>query len=276
MADLITSARAKQNINLSSYTTAEDTHIASLVSAVSASIRRHCRREFDSQSFDELVIAKDDRRLIVKQYPILSVSRVATGLETVLKVRNTSASNQRATVAVTSTGLSLVRVASGVSTTSTVAWASYATLSAVATQVNAIGSGWEAEAITGHTLRASSDLRAVQGALNAKDVWGELKLHTEELSTYAVDTERGWIVASGGDEWAWSAYGMEMPSWCRGQEYRVMYTAGYAAVPEDVQEAAAEWVSALFWLSKKDPGIVLGDIPRSVCRLLGPYRKVAL
>jgi hypothetical protein len=52
------------------------------------------------------------------------------------------------------------------------------------------------------------------------------------------------------------------PGWGGGINYwRVIYTAGYATVPEDVQEACAQWVAALFWQSKRDPGLALEQIP---------------
>ena len=37
--------------------------------------------------------------------------------------------------------------------------------------------------------------------------------------------------------------------------FRVQYTAGYAAVPDDIQEACAEWVATLFWQVSRDPGL---------------------
>src|SRR5262249_897620 len=110
MADLITTARAKYNLNNLTTTAAEDTTLAAVVPACSRAIRRFCGREFDSQSFDELYHDSGHDRLLLKQFPILSIARVAYAPTTVLRVRNTSASNQRATVAVTSTGLTLTRV----------------------------------------------------------------------------------------------------------------------------------------------------------------------
>src|SRR5207248_3288921 len=136
-----------------------------------------------------------------------------------------SASNQRATVAVTATGLTLVRVAAGVTTTDTsVTFAGNVTLSAVATAVNALGNGWSASVIdSANNNRASADLRAVQGALNARGVNAELTLHLQELSAYEVDANHGWLVRAAG-------------CWHGGVNFwRVIYTAGYATVPEDVQ-----------------------------------------
>jgi hypothetical protein len=261
MADLITSARAKYNINQSSFTSAEDTTIAALVTAVSKAVRRYCRREFDSQSFDELYSGTGDSRLLLRQYPLLSVSRVATRPATVLTVTNDSASNQRATVSVTDTGLSLTRVASGVSSTDTsVTWAANPTLEDVKDAVDALGNGWSA-AIPDSTyaLWLSDDLRSLQGALNAKDCNAPLCIHVEDVARFSIDPDRGWLFRE--DPWAEGC-----------DNYRVVYTAGYATVPEDVQEACAQWVAALFWATKDNPA-VYPDLPTpGVSLILDLYR----
>jgi hypothetical protein len=118
-------------------------------------------------------------------------------------------------------------------------------------------------------------LRPIQGARNAKDQSAELMLHTEELGDYDVDAEHGYLVRAGG--------------WAEGtNNYRVVYTAGYETVPEDVQEACAEWVAALFWQARRDPGLAQEQVPGAVSRtpvlathgmpphvkvLLAPHRK---
>src|SRR5438874_1663969 len=161
MSDLITSARAKYSINQASFTAAEDTTIAALVTAVSRAVRRYCKREFDSQSFDELYSGHGGECLQLAQYPVISVSRAAGGPLAVLTVRNSSSTNQRATVAVGAAGLTLVRVASGTSSSDTsVTWGSNATLQAVKNAVNALGNGWSASIPDStYSLWPSADLR---------------------------------------------------------------------------------------------------------------------
>src|SRR5439155_13880172 len=132
----------------------------------------------------------------------VSVERVAFGPAPVLRVTNASASNQRATVAVTATGVSMVRVASGTVTTSTINFADQVTLSALATAITALGNGWSGAVInTADNLRASADLRALQGAFNALNVNAELRLHTSELDAFGLDSERGCLVR--GDDLVW-------------------------------------------------------------------------
>lgn len=285
MADLITAARAKYNINQSSFTSAEDTTISALVTAVSKAVKKHCQREFDQQTFDELYHGTNTSRLLLRHTPILSVSRVAYGPTTVLRLTNTGSSNQRATVAVTSTGLTLARVASGnTSTDTSVTFAANVTLNAVKTAVDALGNGWAATVISPYGLRASADLRAVQGALHAKDVFADLKLHVEELSDYEVDAAHGWLLRVAGGHPAFGDFDGP-PVWFGSSNYwRVVYSAGYATVPEDVQEAAAEWTASLFWLGKRDAGLLretvaegrgqtfVQGMPRHVRQLLALYR----
>jgi hypothetical protein len=262
MADLITSARAKYGINQASFTVAEDTTIAALVTAVSKAVRRLCRREFDSQSFDELYGGRRDMVLVLDQYPIVSVDRVAGGPRGVLLVTNTGSANQRATVAVGAAGLTLTRVASGTSTSDTsITWAGNATLQAVKNAINALGNGWSAQLPDStYTLWPSADLRAVQGALNAKNVEAPLMLHTDEVSDFTVDTARGLLLRDCG--------------WVEGTDnYRVIYTAGYGTIPDDVQEACAQWVAALFWQTKDNPAAYPELPPTGAAALLAPYQR---
>src|SRR5436190_11018210 len=117
MADLITNARAKQNIP--SAVSGDDPTINALITAVSVAVRRYCRRDFTPTDYDELYNGNGERRLVLRQYPILSVSSVRYRPVTVLKIQNGLANTPQARVSVTSTGLTLIRVTNGVPTTDT-------------------------------------------------------------------------------------------------------------------------------------------------------------
>jgi hypothetical protein len=281
MADLITLARAKYNLAKdTAFTSAEDDTINALIDAITKAIHRFCKRTFDSNSYDELYRGDGQEKLILRNFPIISVARVAHNPTTVLEVTNTSSSNQRATVSVTSTGLTLVRVASGtVTTDSTITFAGNATIEDLKDAIGALGNGWSASIPSSDfNDLASADLRAIQGALNAKDVQAPLKLHIDELSDYEVDTDRGWLLRS--------------CEWFGGPNYwRVLYTAGYSTVPEDIQEACAEWVAHLYFRASQNPSYQaessapsggtassiafypLNHMPGHVRELLLPYRK---
>jgi hypothetical protein len=176
------------------------------------------------------------------------------------------------------------------STDTSVTFAANATLTAVATAVNALGNGWSAEAVSGYGSWASADLRALQGALHARSAPAELVIHTEDLAGFDVDAARGWLVRRGGvSGWPW---GEPAAAWTEGRgNYRVVYDAGYATVPEDVQEACAEWVAVLFFQTKRDPELVVSKtegvgtvisalnrhaIPPHILALLAPYRRIPI
>jgi hypothetical protein len=55
--------------------------------------------------------------------------------------------------------------------------------------------------------------------------------------------------------------------------YRVQYTAGYTQIPNDVQEACAEWVTALFWQTKSNPVVYPATPPAHVALILNHYRQ---
>src|SRR4051794_31426606 len=178
--DLITLARAKQAIQ-SITDSSQDTLLQALITALSDAIEKYCNRYLVARNFDELYNGDGDRRLLLRQYPVQSVQSVRYRPVTVLKVTNSDTStNQQARVSVTSTGLTLKRVASGVGTTSTLAFGTYVTLTALANAVTALGSGWSAQVpgdATDYGKWPSADLyvppsygdgTSSQGALNAR------------------------------------------------------------------------------------------------------------
>ena len=155
---LITRSRALSNLNNRATTSDENTTLDALIAAVSKAIENYCWRSFAIASYDELYPGNQRRELVVRNYPIASVERVAHDPAAVLRVTNTSASIQRATVKVTATGLELIRVASGVGTTNTILFSDQPTLSALASAITALGNGWSSTVVDSlYNLRASAD-----------------------------------------------------------------------------------------------------------------------
>jgi hypothetical protein len=296
--DLITIARAKQS-NLQITDTTYDTQLQVWVTAVSDWIANYCNRDFYSRTYDECYNGNGDRRLLLRQYPIISINSVRYRPAVVLKIQNTATStNQRATVAVTSTGLKLIRVASGVVTTDTsITWAGNATLTAVANAVIALGAGWTAQVVgdsNDYGKWPSADLYlspslgdGVQsrGALASRGTYAELRLHTSELQGWDCDYSRGWLLRA----IPYTDPDLLMPEdlvWPVGiNNFRVQYTAGFTTIPEAIQEAAAQWVSVLWSLAQRDPmqvnaitsttggGFTSQEIPPGVKTLLAPYKR---
>ncbi|HYV40104.1 MAG TPA: hypothetical protein VE988_30740 [Gemmataceae bacterium] len=286
--DLINVTRAKNNLPQIT-DSSQDTRLGILITAASDAIAKYCRRDFYARSYDELYSAAGAGRLLLRQYPVQAVTSVRYGPVGVLKIQNTdTATHQQARVRVTSTGLTLTRVASGVTTTSTLTFAGNVTLQALATAIIALGNGWTATVLgdaNDYGKWPSTDLYIApsfgdgvssQGNINVRGIYGELQLHVNELTDFEFDP-RGWLVRC--EELGWP---------CGVNSLRVQYTAGYTTIPEAVQEACAEWVSEMYWQTLRDPSAVAVEQPgvttthwrpmagkpsAVVQRLLAPYRR---
>jgi hypothetical protein len=278
--NLISLERAK--LNLPSSTASDERTINAMIAAASDAIRKWCGRDFRLDRYDELHEGCWGDYLELRHYPIQSIESVRNAPEVVLEIQNTQTStNQQARVTVTSTGLELLRVASGVTTRDTsVTWSAHATLQALATAINALGSGWSARVPSGFELWPSHDLYIPpgfgdvlqsQGALDCRGRWAGLLLHTSELGSYSWDA-RGWLTITDSVLGCVSGPG----SW------RIQYVAGYQEVPEAVQEACAGWTAILFEQSKRDPSLATLALPGSVSqtwtqpRMQPPVRIAAL
>jgi hypothetical protein len=287
MPDLIDIPRATQSSTLATLNASTPTYLASLIAAASQLIRKACHRDFSQTAYAEYQSGGNyvNAALLLRQYPVLSITRVAADPTQVLTVQNTSAANQRATVATTSTGLTLYRMASGVATTDTsVTWAANATVSAVASAVNALGNGWLATAQGGFGLFPSVDLNPLQGALSALSGGASLEMHIEDI--------QGWSGGYGMNG-AYGIYGWRLDAdtgelygvFPRGQQnIRIDYTAGYATVPQPVQEACVQLVQWLYQQGQTNSAVKsakLGNtsvensekryLPPGVMQLLNPY-----
>src|SRR5579883_1671246 len=302
LADLIDLDFARQHLPTSK--DSDEPTISTLITTATRAIQKFCRRDFGQQTYDELYNGLGDRRLVLRQYPLLSVQSVRYRPVTVLKILNNLANTPIARVSITNAGLTLTWTTNGVVNTNTsITWAANATVLAVQNAVNALGSGWSA-AGEGYDAWPAADLYcpngisgsagplpAAQGALTAAGQYAELKLHTYELAGYQLDQRRGWLLRA----IPYTDPELLHPEdliWPLGiNNFRVQYTAGYTTIPEAVQEACAEWVAVQFFLAARDPGLrtirVEGSLlqewtgldpdtlkpPAVVARLLAPYRR---
>ncbi len=93
-----------------------------------------------------------------------------------------------------------------------------------------------------------------------------MRLHTSELQDFQVDAERGWLLRPQiVDDTLMPPLGLH---WHGGANFwRVIYTAGFADIPDDVQEACAEWSAVLYWQTKRDPGLAQESVPGLVSRV---------
>ena len=293
-------------------TSAQSAVLPQITAAVSRAIRRWCSRQLTQATYDELYTVPLDGQVLLREWPVDSVARCATGPATVLTITNTSTTvNQRAQVqlqctgdvgtGLVPTGLALQLVASGVVSTATVTFTANMTVQALATAVTALGNGWSATADSAYGLWPVADLRAVQGYLPAvTPQQAELKIHTTDLP-FDIDEKAGILVlqalnSSTTNPWRSTRWGPPLAtSWGdqqlggQFQGLRVVYTAGLAVIPEDIQQAAALTVADWLRLLALDPRLLsekAGDyeyqltatlaqyhLPASVLGMLSTYRS---
>jgi hypothetical protein len=104
------------------------------------------------------------------------------------------------------------------------------------------------------------DLRVAGAATCAQAVVAELKMHVIEVSDYQMDPgeRRDWLIR--GINALVTQWDDPVAVWTPGiDNYRIQYQAGYSTIPNDLREACAEWVAALFWVAN-------GDMVLTVCQ----------
>jgi hypothetical protein len=282
--DLITNARARAALPSAATTGSDDTAINNLITVCSKLIHRYCKRIFVQQSYDEVYNGNGQRQLVLRNFPLISVQSVRYRPVYVLKIQNTLANTPQARVEVLQNGLRLTRVTSGVVITDTsITWAANPTILAVQNAINALDSGWSAVG-TGYDPWPSSDLYfpngisgandpgvACQGALTAANQFAQLIMHTYELAGYQINERQGWLLRA----IPYTDPELLHPEdllWPVGvNNFRVQYTAGYASIPEDIQEACAQLVAYHFRLGPRETPDV--PIPPAIAQLLTTYRS---
>ncbi|HEX4794947.1 MAG TPA: hypothetical protein VH370_14195 [Humisphaera sp.] len=253
MPDLITQSRAAQNSALAQLAVSGPAYLASLISAAGDAIRRATGRDFALGSYTEYhnggIYIREPLRL--RQFPVVQITRVAASPRGALLVQNIDAvTNQRATVETTSSGLRLVRVASAVATTLDLLYTDHPTIASTASAINAIGSGWSATIRDGFDRWPTADLRPLQGAMSVLNDWRDLEIYTESIGQLAglpfmpngsdeASSAIGWRL----DDETGELYGRLPRGWLN---IRIDYRAGFATIPQAVQEACVQLAADLY------------------------------
>ena len=255
LPDLITTSRATQNANLAALNSSNPSYLTSLITAASDAIRRACNRDFSLNSYTEYysggIYIREPLRL--RQFPVIEITRVAANPRAAIHIQNTdSSTNQRATIETTSTVLRLVRIASATPITTDLAFATYPTIAALASAVNALGAGWLATVVGEFANWPSADLKPLQGAATALFGGRDLELYTEDLQPFLTwppgdpwGEEQGYQSTSG---WRLDDETGELfARFPRGQlNIRIDYTAGLATIPQAIQEACVQLIQDLY------------------------------
>jgi hypothetical protein len=145
----------------------------------------------------------------------------------------------------------LTRIASANVTTNDLAYSTYTTLASIASAINALSNGWTAQTLGSFGNWPTADLKPLQGAVSALGTARSFEIYTEDVNPFAY-----WPPGVCGDEMisttnaGWrldDETGLLYARFPRGHlNIRIDYTAGYASIPQAVQEACVQLVCDLY------------------------------
>jgi hypothetical protein len=284
MADLITLTDAQAS--LTGLTVAQIASLPGAISAASRACESYCARSLALASFDEEYTPGTTRIIRLKNYPVASIARVATDLSTALSIQAAPGA-WRATVAmVNDQGLILIQVGGSHEGMVLLAFAAYATTTALEAAVNATP-GWTATVNPGMGPCPTAEYRPIQGALGALQQPANLSAYATDLGDWDLEEKTGKLELRQIriDPYSYPArtYGGNL----KAAKVRVLYTAGFSPVPDDAAEACRITVRAM--LERRDnvgilkseslgnTSYMLADwdtsLPPAAMQLLGRYRS---
>lgn len=248
-----------------------DDVVQDILDAVDQYVKNYCRKSFESASFREFKDGDGRNFVLLKEYPITDITRVAIGRRDAFRVRNT---NTTTTASATCTRTGLVLTRNGTAD-STCLFATYTTLTTLAAAVSAL-SGWEGEVSSSeYASYLSTDLLEKYGLRCIDNNWVYFQIPETGEDDFQVDLDAGILTLT-----ANSSRGTK--------NVMVEYTAGYssATMPEDLKSAVKiivkDWYEKRnesgFNLSSYSIGGVsktyLEHIPREAKKILDSYRRV--
>jgi len=231
--------------------TADDAILESAIDRASDIIELYCDRKFKTRTFYEFVQPNGDRTVTVDNVPIISINSVAYGSAIAFTVESDTASTDvLATVGNDGTDLRLRKVASdGTTTTSTIAFSSYATTTLIVNYINDSVSGWTA------TLSVNAYARSLYrfGGPGVIEAPCNFEYQRDNVSEYRVDFAAGQIhmIADrfpgirSDDASANRFPSVFFPVF-------VEYEAGFATIPDDLEQSAIEIAADLYRERKQD------------------------
>jgi hypothetical protein len=244
---------------------------------VEAWVKSRCRREFESTTYtNKLYNGTGRATLYLDDFPVTAMLRVSIGKRSAIRITNTS-EYTKASVSVTSTGISLEKDGT---TDATCLFSAYTTMTTIVAAINALGSGWEAE-VTHSDFASfnSNELLLAWGRTVIDDSSIDLYIPEQGLSDFEFDDSISRLYYAGG-----------FPAGNR--NVAVSYTSGYSSstMPDDLTLAVK--MATKFLLQRReeesfgvdrysieglDAWFVSTEFPREVMAILNRHtrRRVA-
>lgn len=248
--DLTTLTSLKLFLGISGST--DDTLLGELIDAVSGRIETLANRTFAATDYHEWYSIGSQPMLVLRQWPLIEVDRIATGTGNALAVAY-SGSAIRATVSVSDTAVRLVSYSTaGAKTENSLTFATNGSASALKTAIDAV-SGWTATVLNNVP---SKDLHRV-GGQDAKAETVTLTYADDDDCEYQVDYQRGIVTIDRHFVVPSAVYGrgfhdgpQHFPRGSR--NVLVEYRAGFETIPAEIQQIANELAAQAYRAAKRD------------------------
>jgi len=245
-ADLIVTGElnAKGSSNEQTLKIKDNYLIERLIDRASDLIERYCGRKLKSRSYTkEVYDGTGTERLILREYPVTQVSRVAIGRADAFSVKNTTATTS-AFVEVTDT--KVILTADGSATELTIS--NYSTINDLITAIKN-ESGWTCSLVDSNFGSYQASEILVRPAMYCLD---PDVAYIEIPDDYITD----YFLKGGADEF----YNPGILHYYGGfnaghQNVFVWYTAGYTTIPYALEQACLELVKYKYDQSKRDSGV---------------------
>lgn len=180
-------------------------------------VKSYCNREFESGSYTEIHDGGKSH-IFVKEFPIISISRIAYGVDAAFSVNNT---NETSYATVSCDGSSFITNLNG--STNELSLSTYQTIGDLVTAINNLGNGWVA------TLNADSYSDYLSSEI--LEFYGKSCLYTDSADVNIAEgsLEDFKINKNSGIITGYFPYGF--------QNIYISYTGGYTTIPEDLKMA---------------------------------------
>src|SRR3990167_7332547 len=240
-------------------TSDNDTLLTECINRASALIERVTGRLFKGREYTERYNGDHQRRLQLRQYPLVYVSRVAYGAANAFGAKFTGTAI-RANASLAPDRLRLTTVtAAGTTAGTSLLFSDYPTCSTMETAVEAV-SGWTATVYSDQPMK---DLQPTAGedALNLECLF---EYPDRDNIDYTVDYDtaqveiRTDVYQRWGQRWGGPVQvyrDLRQGFAHRFQSYCVTYYAGYDTIPADVENVCNEIATEMFWSGIDNPTI---------------------
>lgn len=230
-----------------------DTDNAVLESAIDRAsdiVEQYLDRHILERTYREWVDPNAQRTIVAKESPITSIKTIAFGASDSLTISLDNSDDVLATVENDGSTLKFNRIdASGTSTNASLAFSSYPTTSQLVTQINSAVTGFTASLVknaysyTLHRFGGRGLVEAVMNMTYARDNISEYRVEFETSRIHLMSDR----FPNYRDDYR---YTNKFPG--SFQSVFVEYTAGYAAVPDDIKQVAIDIASDLYRLRLED------------------------